>query len=136
LKRRLAEIQESYLPLNTKRIKDSLKNFLFIASIILFTAVQTQGQITTSNSGDPIGPVIKYYPNPATSFITFDFQDGYQKGYDIQIYNFPGQKVFEQKNLTARTIINLSDFNRGIYIFQLKDASGKIIRSNKFQVSK
>ncbi len=94
-----------------------------------------QGQ-ASSNSGDPIVPVIKYYPNPATSFITFDFQEGHQKGYEIQIYNFPGQKVYEQKNVAARTTINLSDFNRGIYIFQLKDASGKIIRSNKFQVSK
>jgi hypothetical protein len=136
LKRRLVEIQESYLPLNTKRTKDSLKNFLLIASIILFTTVQTQGQTASSNSGNTIGPVIKYYPNPATSFITFDFQDGYQKGYEIQIYNFPGQKVFEQKNIASRTTINLSDFNRGIYIFQLKDATGKIIRSDKFQVSK
>jgi hypothetical protein len=136
LEHRLVEIRESYLPLNTKRIKDSLKNFLLILSIILFAALQTKGQITVSNSGTPIGPVIKYYPNPATSFITFDFQEGYQKGYEIQVYNFPGQKVFEQKNIAARTTINLSDFNRGIYIFQLKDATGKIIRSNKFQVSK
>lgn len=112
-----------------------MKNFLLIASIILLTAATVQAQ-TVSSSGNPIGPVIKYYPNPATSFITFDFQDGYQKGYEIQIYNFPGQKVYEQKNVAARTTINLADFNRGIYIFQLKDASGKIIRSNKFQVSK
>jgi len=32
--------------------------------------------------------------------------------------------------------VNLTDFTRGIYIFQLKDQNGKVIESGKFQVNK
>jgi hypothetical protein len=33
-------------------------------------------------------------------------------------------------------VVNLSDFIRGVYIFQLRDQNGKVVDSGKFQVSK
>lgn len=80
--------------------------------------------------------VLKVYPNPATSYITFDFQKGFEKEYLIQVYNFLGKKMFESQELTEKTTLNLSDYNRGVYIFHLLDRSGKLIESGKFQVSK
>ena len=47
-----------------------------------------------------------------------------------------GKKVYDLKNSPARFTINLNDFFRGIYIFQLRDKSGSIIESGKFQVNK
>jgi hypothetical protein len=44
--------------------------------------------------------------------------------------------VYESKNMSSKTTINLNDYNRGMYIYQLKDASGRMIESGKFQVSK
>jgi hypothetical protein len=44
--------------------------------------------------------------------------------------------VFELNSVTPKTIVNLNDFYRGIYIFQLRDRNGKVIDSGKFQVSK
>jgi type IX secretion system substrate protein len=79
---------------------------------------------------------VKFYPNPATSFVTFDLQKANEKGFDIQVYNFLGKVVYEQKNIPSRTTINLNDYNRGVYIYQLRDHDGKIIESGKFQVSK
>lgn len=80
--------------------------------------------------------IIKFYPNPAISFITFDLQTSSDKSYDMQIFNFLGKMVFEQKNIAPKTTINLTDYSRGVYIYQLRDHDGKILESGKFQVSK
>jgi hypothetical protein len=32
--------------------------------------------------------------------------------------------------------INLTDFSRGIYIYQIRDKSGRMLDSGKFQVAK
>jgi len=47
-----------------------------------------------------------------------------------------GKKVFEQKNISPKNIVNLEDFYRGIYIYQLRDKNGLILESGKFQVVK
>ena len=80
---------------------------------------------------------VRFYPNPANSFITFeDFSKKYDKNYSIQLFNFLGKKVYEFNLADQKNIVNLSDFFRGIYIFQLRDPSGKIVESGKFQVNK
>ena len=113
-----------------------MRRLLSILSIILLTAIHSQGQTRTIPSQDDAARIVKFYPNPATSFITFDVQKSYDKGYDIQVYNFLGRMVHEQKNIAPKTTLNLSEYNRGVYIYQLKDRDGKIIESGKFQVSK
>jgi hypothetical protein len=85
------------------------------------------------NAADPI---LRFYPNPATSFVTFDFQHGFDKGYSIQVFSFLGKKMYESSNINNRTTLTLSDYNRGIYIYQLRDKTGKLVESGKFQVSK
>ncbi len=80
---------------------------------------------------------VRFYPNPASSFITFeDIARKYDKNYTIQLFNFLGKKVYEFNLADQKYIVNLSDFFRGIYIFQLRDPSGKIVESGKFQVNK
>ena len=44
--------------------------------------------------------------------------------------------MFEAENVTSKTVIDLSNFFRGIYIYQLKDQNGRIIESGKFMVVK
>jgi hypothetical protein len=110
-----------------------LKKILLITSIILLTANYSKGQSRPVADG---GSIVRLYPNPATTIITFDFQKTPEKGHSIQIYNFLGKKVYEGSNLTQRTPINLSDYIRGVYIYQLYDKGGKLVESGKFQVSK
>ena len=114
----------------------SLKRILLILSIILLTALYAGAQSARVSLIDPGQKSLKIYPNPATSYITFDFDKTPEKGYSIQVYSFLGKKMYENQNLTAKNTINLSDFNRGVYIYQLKDQSGRVIESGKFQVSK
>jgi hypothetical protein len=79
---------------------------------------------------------LRYYPNPASSFINFDYQKPTDKTHTLQVFNFMGKKVYELKNTPDRNFIPLEDFYRGIYIYQLRDRNGKILESGKFQVVK
>jgi hypothetical protein len=47
-----------------------------------------------------------------------------------------GKKVYEIKNTPVRFSVDLEEFFRGIYIFQLRNKNGQIIESGKFQVVK
>lgn len=105
--------------------------FMLLTSLVGFS--QSGGSVTALQASSRI---LKFYPNPATSLINFDFQNGYEKNCNFQIYSFVGKKVYELSNVTPKTIVNLTDFYRGIYIFQLRDRNGKVIDSGKFQVSK
>lgn len=101
---------------------------------ILFIALYSQGQTRTGSLTD--AGFVHSYPNPATSYIIFDLQKGYDKGYTLQVYSFMGKKMYEITNVNQHNTLNLTDFNRGVYIYQLRDPSGKVIESGKFQVSK
>jgi hypothetical protein len=95
---------------------------------------------TAQVAQDPVLPVtrkvVKFYPNPATSFINFEFQRAPQPGTTFQVYNFLGKKVLEMQRFPAKAQVDLSNFTRGLYIFQLKDPSGRVMESGKFQVEK
>jgi hypothetical protein len=106
---------------------------LFISSS-LFATAQTEKPIP--NGMETQVKILRLYPNPAISVINFEFQKSFEKGYTLQVYNFVGKKVSETFALTAKTSIPLNEFYRGVYIFQLRDKSGRIVESGKFQVIK
>ena len=83
-----------------------------------------------------IDPIVRLYPNPATSFINLDLGKVANQGYSIQVYSFLGRKMYEATNISQRVTLNLTDYNRGVYVYQLRDRSGKLIETGKFQVSK
>ncbi|HEV7620701.1 MAG TPA: T9SS type A sorting domain-containing protein [Flavisolibacter sp.] len=113
-----------------------MKKFLLILLIALTTFSYLNAQSKRDAEVREQGPILRFYPNPAVSVISFDFQKPYDKGFSLQIYNFLGRKMYEQLNVSDHTTINLSDFTRGVYIYQLLDKTGKIVESGKFQVSK
>ena len=107
----------------------------YALSIILLVSLTAKSQ-DRSSIGDPVTRIVKFYPNPASSFINFEFQKSYEKSYSFQIINMLGKKVYEVNNVNPKTVVNLSDFYRGVYIFQLRDKTGRIVESGKFQVAK
>ena len=44
--------------------------------------------------------------------------------------------MFEQTNVADKTQVDLSNFTRGVYVYQLFDRNGKLVETGKFQVSK
>lgn len=117
---------------------DYLKKFLLIAFVLTaFTFSSQAQQSKTAASAGIQANVMRFYPNPATTVINFDFQKAYEQGYSLQVFNaILGRKMFEQGNLPERTAVNLTDFPRGMYIYQLFDKSGRMVESGKFQVAK
>ncbi len=103
----------------------------------MIAAQKAQAQSSRTTPGTELTDrITKLYPNPATSYITFDLQQGYQKGMSIQIYSFLGKRMHEVTNAAQKTTVDLNDFNRGLYMYHLLDPMGKVIESGKFQVSK
>ena len=115
---------------------DLVKRILLFLSIILLTATNSKGQSDRGPSPDQLQRILKVYPNPATTFTKFEFKKSFDKGYTLHVINFIGKQVYEAKNITTTTTLDLSNYNRGVYIYQLKDQSGKVVESGKFQVSK
>ncbi len=111
-----------------------MKQFFAILFFIVLTTTASFGQ--EINAKETPQRILRLYPNPAISFIKFDFQNEYQKGYSIQIINFIGKQQQDLKNINYSTTLDLSNFSRGIYIYQLKNENGKIVDSGKFQVRK
>src|ERR1700722_19136797 len=114
-----------------------MRLFYVVLLTVFFSARATaQSRITGFPEGGT-STTVRFYPNPATSYITFeDYLKKYDKNYSIQLFNFLGKKVYEFNLADQKNIVNLSDFFRGIYIYQLRDPTGKIVESGKFQVNK
>ena len=124
-----------------------MKQFLPITSgifkrLLLVTVLVASGLIfaNTSNAFEPSDvqvKIVKFYPNPATSYINFEFPANIDRTYSISIYSFSGKKMMDLPVSTSKLSIILSDdFYRGIYIFQLHDKTGKLIEAGKFQVAR
>ncbi len=123
----------------TQQLKlNYLKKLILILSIVLLSSAQSEAQnkfVPSAGAGVQT-TILKFYPNPATTAISFNFQKAYEKGYSLQVYNFLGRKMIEQTNVADQTSINLTDFTRGVYIYKLFDKNGKLVETGKFQVSK
>lgn len=119
-------------------------NYFYILKCLSFILIVLFGLIFTSsaqnkiavNNGNTITKLIKYYPNPATTAIKFEFVQGFDKSFSLQFYNFMGKKVLEITSPDQLTNLSLNDFYRGVYIFRLSDKFGKVVDSGKFQVVK
>jgi len=122
--------------LKNKSKFDSLRQILPILLLTLFTTFYAIAQDGRAPNPDAAGKVVKLYPNPATTYITFDLQKNNQKGMTIVVYNFLGKKMYESPNAAEKTTVSLTDFTRGVYIYHLVDQSGKVMDSGKFQVSR
>ncbi|MEN9599003.1 MAG: hypothetical protein RL596_1314 [Bacteroidota bacterium] len=93
----------------------------------------TEGSYVYLNEGKSL--VQKFYPNPATQFINFEFDKQVDKTFTLEIYSFIGRKMTAQKVNASRITIYFDDnYYRGLYVYQLHDASGRIVESGKFQV--
>lgn len=107
-----------------------------VACILLMTTATAQTDRTPAGNAENVVKVVRFYPNPASSFINFEFKQTRLADFSFKVFNFIGKKVLEINNLTPRTVVNLNDYFRGVYIFQLTDRSGKVVESGKFQVVK
>lgn len=120
-----------------------MRIFFFIVAFFGFSCLTAnaqqpnQGSVPSTQTGAS-EKLVRLYPNPAISYVTFELKASEQrKGYTVQVYNgILGKKVYESRFPGDRFTLNLNEFSRGLYIYHMLDATGKVIESGKFQVSK
>ncbi len=112
-----------------------MRIFYILLSIILMTSFRALCQ-AKSTMPDPEHKVVKFYPNPAVSYITFELIKDANKTYTLQIYSFLGRKVKDIPEVSDKTTVQLSDLIRGLYTFQLHDETGRITDSGIFQINR
>lgn len=114
-----------------------MRRILTIVSFILLIALQSTAQSSSRPAEGPGDKIVKLYPNPATDYITFDFQGAGKKGLTVSIFSgIIGKKMYETTPSTDKHIVNLNEFSRGVYIYHITDNTGRIVESGKFQVSR
>jgi hypothetical protein len=113
-----------------------MKNCTLIFLLVLGFSLSAGAQSVQERSVQNIRKSIRFYPNPATSFVFFEFPKAPPAGTSFQVYNFLGKKVLDLQRLNSRTQVDLTNYTRGFYIYQLVDISGRVLESGKFQVEK
>jgi len=113
-----------------------LKRIFYIFPFIAGFNFSSAAQVKSTFISDEAVKTVKFYPNPASSFINFEFKKDYNKSYTLLIYNFIGKKMTELKPADQKITVSLTEYYRGVYIFQLRDAQGDVVESGKFQVVK
>jgi len=111
---------------------------IYVISLVILGAIFAPDRLhaqTALPSDDP-DKVVKVYPTPAVTYINFEFQKDYDKANSMVIFNFIGKKVYELSSMPPKLTLNISDYYRGTYIYQVRDRTGRIMETGKFQVAK
>jgi ABC-type metal ion transport system substrate-binding protein len=111
---------------------------LYTIILLSFFAFATSFIVANKNDINDVQiRTVQCYPNPATSFVNFEFAANTEKqNYTLAIYSFIGNKISESAITTSKITVTLENYQRGLYVFQLKNKVGQIIESGKFQVVK
>lgn len=128
------------------RVLHTVLRFIFLFAIAgllcLHATAKTNSFIPKSDSAynytsdDPLvtAKLVECYPNPATAYINFKFDNSVVHISKLYIYNFTGRQM-NVVNITGNVIkVLLDNYYRGLYMYQLRDTNGNVLESGKFQV--
>jgi hypothetical protein len=78
---------------------------------------------------------IDIYPNPASSyFIVYDYSTDQNRM--IELIDMNGKAIKRQAASTMVTRIETGQLTNGLYILRIKDAKGKVIRTEKILIQR
>ena len=112
-----------------------MRIFYILLSFTLLMATRANGQ-ARGPMPEPDHKVIKFYPNPAVSYITFELAKDANRTFTLQIFSFLGRMVKNVPDISEKATVQLSDLTRGLYTFQLKDETGRTTDTGIFQIMK
>lgn len=75
---------------------------------------------------------LQVYPNPSLNYVNFvtDSQDAKL----IMVYDLTGKLVSQQLLNDGKVKLDVSDFNKGLYIYRTTTTDGKVLKAGKFTV--
>jgi hypothetical protein len=79
----------------------------------------------TSISATNIEVSFNIYPNPAKDYLTIETSFLKENSF-LEIYDFSGKMVHNQSIINKTTVLNISTFSKGIYVFKLNNHFSKI----------
>ncbi len=108
---------------------------IFLTIIFTFTLLFGFSQVKRVTMSDHVKRT-SIFPNPAKSFVSIQYKQSTPLPASLIIFNFLGKKQIEINQPGTNVYLDLSSFNRGVFIFQFRDKNAQIIDSGKFQVEK
>ncbi len=76
---------------------------------------------------------VKVYPNPAKDVLNIELN--YKKGFVINIFDVTGKLVETINGSEGINQINVADYKRGFYIYDIRTSENEVIKNGKFNVS-
>jgi hypothetical protein len=111
-------------------------SLLLLLSTGTVLAQNSQAKVVTPSNQTVQSRNTRFYPNPATSAINFEIPRSAGEVQGLRLFNFLGKKVLDLPRVSTNTRIDLTALGRGIYIFQVLDANGRVVESGKFSIEK
>lgn len=76
---------------------------------------------------------LSVYPNPSSSVVNFDID--YNKAAKVAVMDITGRLVENVNFEFNKAQVNVSNYNKGIYLYQVTDVKGHVIKSGKVTVN-
>lgn len=78
---------------------------------------------------------LKYYPNPAQNFVTIENTSADMNNMEAFFFNLNGQLLKSTSLRNNRNVVNVSDFNNGVYIIRVMN-NNEVVSTSKLVISK
>lgn len=79
------------------------------------------------------GNSLKVFPNPVSDVLNFEMD--YNKAATAVIMDITGRKIATESFELGKASLNVSNYNKGIYLYQVTNEEGKVIKAGKFTVN-
>ncbi|HSY77125.1 MAG TPA: T9SS type A sorting domain-containing protein [Bacteroidia bacterium] len=82
-----------------------------------------------------IGSGVQVYPNPASTAVNFEV-NGMNNVATLSIFDITGKQIATTEARNGLNIVNTQTYSSGLYLYQLIDNTGNILKSGKFSIVK
>jgi hypothetical protein len=76
---------------------------------------------------------LNVYPNPSSSLV--NFYTTHPEAQSVLVYDITGKQVEKLNLISNRAKLDVSSYNKGLYIYSLVSDNGKVLKSGKLTVS-
>lgn len=76
---------------------------------------------------------LNVFPNPVSDVLNFEMD--YHKAATAVVMDITGRKIATESFVLGKASLNVSNYNKGIYLYQVTNEEGKVIKAGKFIVN-
>jgi len=113
-----------------------LKRILTILLLATLPFLSNAQRALKAIDNNEVAIKVKFYPNPVANNLNIELTEALNKGYTLNVFSFLGRVVHTQSISNEKFLLNVTNLPVGIYLLQVKDNAGKVLSTNRFQVSR